>query len=510
MEGDSLSYKTLRNSSYFFVGYLLPLVFAVLVTPFVVHRLGVAQYGIFVLVNTINAFLGFIDLGLSTALTKFMAEYNATRNFSSLQKLFQSAQSLSYVFGLLGLCVFMVIGHWFLGYFHVLSLSVPGVFLIFALAGVVFFLNSILMPTMGAVTALQRYDIITKINVANLILSNILTVIVLLLGYQMKAIMAINVTVLFLVVIAYRIVVTRLLPQINIIFRWDREEITKAYRFGLQTFVANLAASALIYLDRLIIPIFLGPAQLSYYSLPGNVALKTSGVTNSLSAVIFPMASALQSVGDKEKLKVIYTKIFRNLSIVAASITTGIILFAGKILYFWLGAEFSAKGTSILVILALTYYFVGLYIPLNNMLLGIGKVKFLIRMSATMAVINLVSLLILVPRMGITGAAVAYLISVLPMAYAFWWVEHRHFDFGDRLGYYIKLYGKLAFTALACSLIGYFVFLPRTTTLISLLVFGPAIVLLYFIIYFLLGFAEPEDVSLFKGFISKFFFRRSA
>jgi len=504
MEQDSLSYKTLRNSSYFFVGYLAPILAAVFVTPFILHRIGLVAYGIFILVNTVTSFLNFIDFGLSTSLTKFTAEYQARGDYSRLTKLIQSAQSLSYLFGFVGLIIFIVMGKWLLPLFHIQDQTQHNIFLVFVLGGVIFFLNSAMMAINAVPTALQRFDIITKINLANLIISNILIVAVVAMGFQLKAIMAVNIFVLLLTYAVYRLTYNKLLPQVPLEFRWYPEEIKIAYQYGFMAFVSNLAASSLIFVDRLIIPIFLGPAQLSYYSLPGNVALKTSGVTNSLSPMLFPMASAMTGVGDTEKLKTVYVRAFRNLSLVAAALTTSIILFANKILFFWLGADIANHGTGILIILALTYYLVSLYIPLNSMLLGMGKVSFLIKQSVFMAALNIVLLLVLIPLMGIVGAAWAYLISVVPMIYAFYWVEQGQFKITGKLKYYLKFYFKLFVTALAEAVIVELLILPLVHKVYYLVVLGPVSVLPYFALYYLFGFLDQEDLATFKTFFAKF------
>jgi len=375
---------------------------------------------------------------------------------------------------------------------------------VLALSGVTFFLNSIALAPISIVHALQRFDIVAKVGMFTLIVSNLLTVVVLAMNYQLKAIMAVNVLISAIVFLIYRKVAARELPEVKLRMRWDIWEIKKAYRFGLQTFVSNLASTALVFLDRLIIPVFLGPAQLSYYSLSGNVALRAAGVSNSLAPMFLPMASALEGAGEQDKLRSIYIRAFRSLTIMAAGITLGVILFANKILFFWLGAEFAQNGTSILIILAVTYYFVGLYIPLQSLLLGLGKTKFLIRMSVIMVIINLIMLLVLIPSMGIIGAAWAYLVSVLPMIYAFWWVEYRHFNLTDRFNEYLKLYTKLIITAIVAGFVIYFGVLPYTNTLPLLLIFGPASVLLYFLLYYLFGFTDAEDLIIFKSFFTRF------
>ncbi len=99
MDSDSLSYKTLRNVSYSLVGFGLPIVFSVFITPVVVHRLGIVDYGVYILTLTIGVFIGLFDLGLTTAAGKYLSEYFATNNQAELQKLIQALGILYIIIG---------------------------------------------------------------------------------------------------------------------------------------------------------------------------------------------------------------------------------------------------------------------------------------------------------------------------------------------------------------------------------------------------------------------------
>jgi O-antigen/teichoic acid export membrane protein len=504
MEEQSLSYKTLRNSSYLFLGFVLSMIFTIFVTRQLSQKLGTTEFGIYLLVNTISAFVGFVDLGLSTAIAKYVAEYQARGDLQALRNILSSARVIFVFTGSLGLLVFLIIGRWFLPAFHVPAESLNNIFLVFSLAGLVFFLNSIASVYIAALTALQRFDIITRLNLSNLVFVSLGAIALLVMGFQLKAVMALNVAATFLLLLFSRHFSHKVLPELNLGFVMVKSEIVKAYKFGLLTFISNLAGSCLIYFDRLLIPIFLGPSQLAFYSVPGNVALKTATITNSLAGMLFPMASAFSGSGNMEQFKQIYVRAFRNLSIVAVAVTVAIILFANKILLFWLGPEFAQYGTKILVILAFTYYLVSLFIPLQSILLGLGKLKFLIAQSSFMAVLNLILLLILVPKFGIVGAAWAYLISVLPMIFAFYWAEKHIFQLSGQFSVYLRLYIRLLFTALVDVFLIYFLLLPLAKNVWSLVVIGPLSVLLYFALYYIFRFVDPEDEQLFKSFVMKF------
>jgi O-antigen/teichoic acid export membrane protein len=504
MQENSFSYKTLRNSFYLFLNFLLPMVFTIFVTRSSAIKLGDAEYGVLLLVNAISAFVNFVDLGLGVAVTKYAAEYRGRGDNLALEKLLSSSRQLFLFTGILGFLVFFILGKWFLPLFNIAPGSHSHIFQVFLLAGLVFLFNSLSTVYSALLSAMQSFDLLSKMSMVGLILTSLGTIILLEMGLRLKAIMALNAVMALFTLTMYNYYVRKQLPDLHINFQIDFFELKKAYSFGLLAFVSNLAASSLIYVDRLIIPIFLGPSQLPFYSVPGNVALKTSVVTNTFGQILFPMASELSGAGDTERLKAVYVRAFRNLHVISAAVSLSIALFARKILLFWLGEAYAEKGTSILVILSATYFIVALYVPLQGMLIGLGRIKYLIKQSLVMAVINLSLLLILVPHFGITGAAWAYFIAVLPMCAAFYWTERRLFNLTDQVQRYIKLYAKLLATAFFSGLLMYYLLVPLTKSIIHLVIIGPLSVLLYFVLFYLFGFMEKDDSDILKKFIIKF------
>lgn len=505
MEESSFSYKTLRNTFYLFLNFLLPMVLTIFVTRTSAIRLGEAEFGVLLLVNTISTFVNFVDLGLGVAVTKYAAQYRGSGDLTSLEKLLSSSRVLFLFTGFLGVLVFFILGKWFLPVFHVAPGSQPHIFQVFMLAGLVFLFNSLSTIYGAVLSAVQRFDLMSKLGLTGLTLTSIGTIILLEMNFRLKAVMVLNVALAFLTLAVYHFYVAKLLPELRLSFKIDFPEIKKAYKFGVLAFFSNLASSSLIYLDRLLIPIFLGPAQLPFYSVPGNVALKTSVVTNTFGQMLFPMASELAGAGDLNRLKALYVRAFRNLHVVSAAVSLAIAMFANKILLFWLGENYASRGTNVLVILSATYFIVALYIPLQGMLLGLGRTKFLIKQSLFMAGINLSLLLILVPRYGITGAAWAYFFAVLPMIGAFFQIERKLFFLTDQVSRYTKLYAQLTVTAVICGLIMFFWLVPLAKNIVGLVIVGPFSVLLYFICYYALGFMEKDDSEIIKNFALKFF-----
>ena len=501
MQQDTTSRSLLKNSSYSFLGYTLPIIFSIAITPVIVRKLGVTDYGIYILAITINGFLGLVDLGIGLSIIKYASEYRAKGDLFKLNKLLGSVNLLFLSFGIFGWLVYFAIGKYFLHIFNITKQQQENILPVFLLAGLVFLISSLAIVATSVLKAWQRYDLTVKISLGFLTAFNLAFLVIVLLGYKLKVVYLTNVIFTFVAWMFYLKFAGKATGLKIFHFDWSFEEVRRCYRFGLAAFVTNISNNTLTQIDRLIIPGFLSPAQLSYYSLPGNVAEKINGVTGSSTGVLFPMLSSLTASEDITRIKSIYIKVFRNIPVLAAAMAICAGLFADKILLYWVGKDFADSGALILVILAATNAILAVYSVLQNFLLGFGKVRFLMKASMFMAAVNVCSLLWLIPKYGIKGAALAYLISVLPVGFYFYWVEKRFLSLSFRLNFYIKLFFKLLITGLIFYLLYKFVLNPLVVNLLSMILVGGASVPLFLILYKLLGFVEEEDLETYKGFL---------
>lgn len=503
MDSKSLSYKTLKNITYSFFGVSIPILFSVFITPVIIHRLGVAEYGILILTNTITGFLGLLNLGLAAATIKYISEYQATNEAAKLRRTLNTAHMLNWIVGLSGFFIFFLLGRYFLGIFNIQESSENHILTVFILAGLAFFLSSANSVYTSIPPATQRFDIVNKINLSQLAFYNLGALVLVLIGFQLKAIMVLNLFTVCIATWVYRFSVKKLFGQLNLKFQCDKKEFIKLYSFGLFSSMADISNTALNNLDRLIIPIFLSPTQLSYYSLPGNVAQKTTTVVGSLGGTLFPMANALTAQQEVGRLSIIFRRIIRNLSVIAAAITVSIMLFGKKILLYWLGVDFSQNGGKIILILAITYFILSMYGIVYHFLMGLNKIKFVAWWSFGMGILNLILILILIKPFGILGVAWAFLIGVLPIFYLFYWIEKKCFYAQNLFPFYFKLLGKIILTGVLFWVIIRFSLFLFVKNLTSLIFFGPLSVLFYILLYRIMGFFEKEDLKVFWDFYFK-------
>jgi len=500
MDINSLSYKTLKNVSYTIVSYGWGMIFAIFVTPVVVFKLGIDYYGVFIFVNTIAGLLGLIDFGVSTAVAKYIAEYYGSADRDRLKQLLYSANSLFLLIGLFGLIGFFIIA--FVGRYFIPNtiLSTYDIFFIFISAGLIFFINSINGIYSITPTALQRFDINTKIGVSQTFISSLGILLIVVFGFKLKAIIFAQLVIAIVFTFIFRYHSQKLLDIVKLKLQWHPKEIIKCYKFGLLTSISNLGGQTLAYFDKLIIPIFMNPASLSYYSLSDSVASKSTGLISSITYILFPMVSNFKGSKDMENIKKLYIRSFGLATVLSAAISLSIIFLAYKVMYFWLNEEVAINAYRILIVLAITYFFISLWIQLKNFLLGLGETKILAKFSIIIAIFNIILLFILLPKFGIMGAAISYLISIIPVIYIFFIVEKNILKLENRFMYYIKLYSKILITGFVFYFIINFLVDPLILNFPTLLVCGPLAVLIYLVLYRIFGFYEAEDLFAAKNF----------
>lgn len=500
MEKNSLAHKTLKNASYSFLNYGWNLLFALFVTPIIVFKLGVDNYGVYIFINILSSVIGLVELGVSTAVAKYIAEYRGAGQEDRLKRLLYSANSLFLAIGLIGFLVFIAVGYLGQSFISSSAFQVFNIRTLLFIAGLNFLVGAAGGVFAMLPPALQRYDLSSKIGMVQLAASSLGVLAAIISGGGLAAVFSVQLAVSLIFAVVFYVYSHRLLPLARWRFAWDKSEIFHSYKFALVAFISNISGQTLAYFDKLIIPILINPASLSYYSLAGSVASKSTGVISSLTAVLFPAVSHLQGSDDQETIKRLYIRSFRLTTILNAAITLAISFFSYKIMQYWLDESFAVKASGVLIVLAATYFLVSMYSQLTNFLLGLGRTKMLAAFSSSMAIINVALLFLLMPRFGIIGAAWAYLLSLLPTIYIFYYIEKKLFNLEGRIGYYLRFYSKIALVGIIFYFLCAVVISPLIIGFKTLMIFGPLSVLLYLALYGAFGFYDREDVSTLKGF----------
>jgi O-antigen/teichoic acid export membrane protein len=503
----SITERALKNISYSVLSYGWPVIIAIFITPLIVHKLGIKGYGIYIFINTLITLAGLLDIGISTALSKFIAERHGRRDSEGLGRLFGTGNIILLAIGVAGFI--FISGSIFVG-----LVSFPGTageysayIPAFIFAGFTFFINSINTLYIILPMALQRFDVGIKIGLYSITLQQLTTLALLFMGRSINSIFlaqALLTLIFYFIYRKYSVVLLNEDEQKSVHkYAWHKKEALTCYTFGIVTFFNNLAGSSLTYLDRMIVPVFLGPSNLTYYSLPGSITNKTPGFSATLSGIIFPMTATFEGAGEKDKIKILYVRSMRLITITSAAITITFMAFAYKMLNYWISPDLANKASAVLIILALTNFVLAITGPLSNFLLGMGKLRSLTIASVVTAVFNLVLLLVLLPRFGIEGAAWAYLLALVPYLFLFYRTERVYLALLDRKDYYLKILLQISCTSTVVYLIDAFIverFISNFPGVIVSCIFSFA---LFLGVHYMFGFFEKEDVHDIGSFVRR-------
>jgi len=435
-----------------------------------------------------------IDLGLGQAIIKHVAFYHGANESAKLRILVRTANSLFLLIGTIGLVIFVGIALYgkdiMPNTFSAYSQYSP----LFFLTGAIFFIDSIFRGYNAIINGLQRYDLMAKIGMLIFTSTSIGTLLIVLYGGKLYPIFILQLVMTCISGISIFIAVRKTEPDTtSYALAWNIKEIKRSYSFALASSINGIAGLAILYLDKLIMPFYVGPSNLTYYSMPGGIASRIPGFSGSITTMLFPMASNLSAADKKAHLEILYVRSVRLITIASAAITISCISFSHQVLEYWLNADFADKATGVLVILALTNFVLSLTNLASNFLLGIGKLRLLTITSFVTSALNVALLLLLLPTYGILGAAWAYLLSLVPFIYLFYHVEKKYLSLTARKAYYARhLIGTIIVSIIVYGLDHFFI-APYMNNLLSVLIAAGISGVIYIILYRLFGFFDSED-----------------
>ena len=200
--------------------------------------------------------------------------------------------------------------------------------------------------------------------------------------------------------------------------RFDGPLMKRLLRFGLPTMPAEASLYLLNFVDRIIIVRTAGLAAAGLYSLAVKFAQAVNVLVRGFQLAWPPLA---YSIRDDEEARRAYAVVVTLFVAGCSFVVVGIWLFARWIVRALAAPEFFDSYEAVgLISAAVTLY--ALYMVMVVILGRTGRTEFNLPAAVSALVVNVILNLILVPAMGIVGAALALVVSylvVVAMMYAF-------------------------------------------------------------------------------------------
>ena len=269
---------------------------------------------------------------------------------------------------------------------------------------------------------------------------------------------------------------------------YDKYRVAKMLIFfSIPVVITGLAELALYDTGTLVIGHYMISSDAGYFNVASTVARFPLIISMAVATSVLPAAAEAMSLNNYDLLKTYVLQSYRYVSFVVMPLCVGTIVFAAPIISILFGNAY-LPGSVSLQILAAGMLFFTLYTISSSIAQGLGRPKLPMYVLIFGTVINIVLSIILVPVMGINGAAIATTVAALVLMSVLMWRTLRL----ARVSLPIGEFGRIIIASIAMGLV--FITFPQTKLyLIVALILSPVI---YLGILSIIGGLKLEDVRM--------------
>jgi O-antigen/teichoic acid export membrane protein len=262
--------------------------------------------------------------------------------------------------------------------------------------------------------------------------------------------------------------------------------------YNLSALAAQLGWVVNFQLDKLWVGGLFPIADLAYYLVPSSLVQRLAIVPAIVGQVVFPMASEISGLGQKDSLKRLYLKSTKVILLAVLPFFIILFTYAPQILSIWLGEQFSVRGAWPMRLLLFGTSATILTVVAHHVALGLGRVGAITASTTTSSILSLLFWSYLIPRYGIMGAAMGACASPVLVAPPFIYFVTRRLV-GVSAAEFLGAVLKPAATGVAMFLVAFFL-RSEVFKLIPLVLSCGTILGVYYAVNFALLEAEEREM----------------
>ncbi len=415
-----------KNTVYNLLGYGVPLVFALVLIPPLISKLGTERFGVLNLIWIVVGYFSFFDFGFGKGLTKVIAEKIGLNQTEQISKIFWTTILIMIFIGLVTvLILFFFVGQIVniinvsnaihqetLDTFYVLILAIP-----------------IVSTTAGLRGVLEAYQKFAEINIirVSLGISTFLgPLLVLVITNSLFWVLVFLIFIRLLIWVTYLLLCFKVNKNIREKITFDVNSIRPVLKFSIWITIINIIGPIILYSDRLLIAALMSAEAIAYYATPFEVVTKLLLIPTSLIVVLFPIFSS-SYLNNPELAKKILLRGAKLIFLILYPIVFLMITFAHNGMNLWLGEKYANNSALVLQLLAIGILFNSISSIPNNFFQGTGKPKIPALINLIELPFYLLAMWLTIKNWGIQGAAITYMIAAATDALIMFTVARRKF-----------------------------------------------------------------------------------
>ena len=380
--------------------------------PFIVRSLGDHMYGIWALVAAVVGYYGLLDLGLSSAVSRYLAAALGAGDQDQCNSVFSTSVQI------LTACGFVVL---VLG---CISAAVSSLFRKAPEDAAIFWklilLVSITLATSfpikvfrGVLEAHLRFDCTTSIEILGLGLRTGLIVVVLLMGLKVVALAWTTLLASIPIDLAYVYYAYKYLPFLRIEWKhWHWQTARELFSYSFFTLIAILADVLRFQVDAVVVAFFVGVAALTHYRIAGALTEYYIGLVTAVIGVFSTVFGRQQGSKDFDSLRNTFLFASKISVCVSTFVGFGLLAWGKPFITRWMGPQYQDAYPCMMALVS--GCIVALWqIPSIALLYAISKHRYFALFNSIEGILNLVLSILLAKRYGILGVALGTMIPMM-------------------------------------------------------------------------------------------------
>jgi O-antigen/teichoic acid export membrane protein len=463
-----LSSSIVRNTGYNLVSQGIYVILGFWAIPILVHGLGEEKFGLLALVWALVGYFSLLDFGISRANTKFLSEAIAKGEEEQILKNIWTSLSSTFILGMVSAALIIITTPLLVDNVFKLNAAMrTDAIRFFTIAGCGTPFMLIFGTLKGFQMALQRFDIVNIFQALTGVVQWGGSVLLLWMGFNLTEIVWLVVGLRIILALVTFGTLPLLVPRVfQSIYFIDRSTLKKLWSFGGWVTISQVISPLYLYIDRIFIGMFLSLSAVTYYSVPQEALVRVLVLAISLTATLFPVMSGHSVLsGQENKVKELYHRSVRYLAAIMIPLILGFFLFAPEVVSLWLGKEFAMHSVAIFQVLAFGLFFNSLAQIPTTLLHAIGRPDITAKFHIIELPVALVLNLLLIPWIGIIGAAIAWSIRVTLDAILLFVAAKYQMACLPGIAQYVPVKRKFLFEALL--LLGYIISVLLATNIVT-------------------------------------------
>jgi O-antigen/teichoic acid export membrane protein len=403
-----------RNVITSYAGAISIAAVSFLITPVLTHDLGITRYGVWALLGSLIPFLEILELGFASATVAFVSRHLELEDDDLVTSTLNTSFLCLSVLGIVAFAGVMVFAYFLPHIIPSIPKSLVGQaqFLLLLLAFDMAL--SIPMDTFGgAISALQRFDLLNYSLMAVTFSQAIAWVIVLSLHGGLVALGIVTVAISLVGQVSRLVIAHRLLPWFRLSLRRFDRAIFKTFTAATGWYSLAQVAQAVIGLsDVLIVGAAAGVSSAAVYAVAQRLAPLPARVVQPRSALLFTKSGQLAARDDQSGLRETTHQVVRFVQYlsVPAAIVLGFL--AGPAIEVWVGPLYreAASVIGLLCVAAVVQVWAG---AVSLAISGAGRPTLPSVLYGVEAALHVALGIVLASRYGAVGMAWATLISMV-------------------------------------------------------------------------------------------------